>query len=70
MQGPLNIKNCYHCLILGFCHKVEENCAFLCYCAAHCGKSYHYSRRNNPDEHSSVIVVGSGLGALAKVLLE
>jgi len=68
MHSPLNVKNCYHCLISGFCHKVEEYCALLGYYTASCGKSYHYSPCNNPDEHSSVIivVVCSGLGDLAK----
>jgi hypothetical protein len=60
--------HCYHCLISGFCLKVDENCYLLGYYAASCGESYHSLLHNNPDEHSSVIIVviGSGLGGIAK----
>jgi hypothetical protein len=60
--------HCYHCLISGFCYKVDENRALLGYYAASCGKSYHYLLCNRPDERGCVIIViGSGLGDFAKM---
>ena len=46
-------------MISGFRHEVRENCAPLGYYVASGGNSlstfrnYHYSLRNNPEEHSS-----------------
>jgi len=60
--------HCYHCLISGFCRKVDENCYLLGYYEASCDESYQSPLHNNPDEGSSVIIVviGSGLGDIAK----
>ena len=57
------------CMISGFHHKVDENCAVLGYYAVSSGnflltfcaetlvRNYHYFLRNNPEECSSHVIV-------------
>ena len=54
----LKIINSLYGIISGFRRDVAENCALMYYYAGSSGnflprRNYHYSLRNNPDEHSS-----------------
>jgi hypothetical protein len=68
-RATLAINSHSLCVIAGFHHKVNENCAVLGYYAVSSGNSlltfcaemlvrnYHYFLRNNPEECSSHVIV-------------